>query len=125
MSLKQMHRGMSQLSCIADRIGCPATSICSIQQRVHSKQSLWMSTHSDDMFRCLLSLAVEAVDTRLRSVPAQSELEKHGNEPVWLTRTGPDTPIPDYIADPVGVLRGMQQANALQVSPWSCQSAIK
>ena len=44
----------------------------------------------------------------------QSELEKHGNEPVWLTRAGPDAPIPDYINDPVGVLRGMQ-ANALQV----------
>jgi len=49
----------------------------------------------------------------------QSELEKHGNEPVWLTRTGPDMPIPDYINDPVGVLRGMQ-ANALQVDFCVC-----
>ena len=51
----------------------------------------------------------------------QSELEKHGNEPVWLTRTGPDAPIPGYINDPVGVLRGMQ-ANALQVgTSFLCQ----
>ena len=51
---------------------------------------------------------------------AQSELEKHGNEPVWLTRTGPDTPIPDYINDPVSVLREIQ-ANALQAELLSHQ----
>ena len=42
---------------------------------------------------------------------------------MWLTRTAPDTPIPDYINDPVGVLREMQ-ANALQAELLSHQVMV-
>lgn len=35
----------------------------------------------------------------------QNELDQHGNDPWWLTRTAVDTPIPQHIDDPVAVLR--------------------